>query len=301
MDFYRGVVEDNLSNGDGKVRVRILGIHSEDKTLVKTEELPWAEVMGSLGNAGSGLGLTQVPVVGTWVFLVLDQGDINHPIIVGTMGGMSVAEADTSVGFNDPSGEIPKADRLNEYDTNRLTRVENLDKTIHKTINDNKIDYEPDSTNDKSVYPDNTVYESKSGHVIEIDDSKDNERIRVFHKSGSYVEFKPDGDIVVHTEKDDYQLVRGQAKIQVLELMTIDAKGKLLINGNVKIDGNVQVTEKISGNGGVTSGAEVADAQGNLSSLRQTYDSHFHTGNLGYPTSAPITSDTLSRDGDYTW
>ena len=47
----------------------------------------------------------------------------------------------------------------------------------------------------KPKYPFNHVYESESGHVIEIDDTPDYERINVFHRTGSRIEINNKGEI----------------------------------------------------------------------------------------------------------
>ncbi len=319
--IYRAVIEDNNHpDKNGKVKVRIFGIHtnnnensSEDFNFISSAELPWAEVMGSTSSGIiSGIGHSVVLKQGMMVWVMLDQGDTNFPIVVGTVSGIPTVDPTSEYkdgnGFVDPDGALPLPDRLNEPDVNRLARAEKLDETIHKTINDNLIDYEPQSTNDLTKYPECSVIESISGHVIEIDDTIDNERLRVFHKSGSYVEFKPSGDIVVHTEGDDFQLVRGQAKIQVLELMTIDAKGNLIINGDVKIDGSQEITGKLSSALGVTSGAEISDVVGNLSSIRSTFNAHTHgyfqdvsgTGPVA-AVSDPTAPEQPQRDTDFVW
>ena len=44
---------------------------------------------------------------------------------------------------------------------------------------------------------DNKVYKSKSGHLIEIDNSENEERINIKHKSGSRVTFNDDGTISI--------------------------------------------------------------------------------------------------------
>jgi len=50
---YRGIVEDNEDPlGSGRVKVRILGIHSPDGTLTPIEHLPWAEPCLSLYYSG---------------------------------------------------------------------------------------------------------------------------------------------------------------------------------------------------------------------------------------------------------
>lgn len=52
-----------------------------------------------------------------------------------------------------------------------------------------------DIPTDASV--DNKVYKSKSGHLIEIDNSDGEERINMKHKSGSRITFNADGTISV--------------------------------------------------------------------------------------------------------
>ena len=222
MKLYRAVVEDNNNpKFNGKVRVRIFGLHTPDLEFVKTEDLPWAEIIQPVGFAGSGIGTTEIPKNGTWVFVTLDHNDPNRPIIIGGIAGTSALAADTSVGFNDPDGIMPLEDRLEEPDVNRLARQEKLDETIHQTIIDTKDEptaedsitganvdqVEPDSLNDLSAYPNVKVLETPSGHVIELDDTETNERIRVYHTSGSYIEIRPDGSFIqksVGTEISHY-------------------------------------------------------------------------------------------------
>ena len=309
MDLLRAVVEDNLSPlEDGRVRVRILGIHTDDKTLVKTEELPWAEVMGSLSNTGSGLGLTNVPQIGAWVFVTLEFGNSNRPIIVGSIPGQSVNKADTSKGFNDPKGLIPIESRLNEYDTNRLTRGDKLAETIHQEIIDSDLacagNNIPTSTDDLSVYPDNVVYEDKAGNVIEIDSTAGNERFRIFHgKSKTRIEIDKDGNVITQTPKNIWNKLVG--------LFSLDATGNVVIKGDVKVIGNLQVSTTITAKD-VTASVDIKDATGTLKELRTNhetlvskYNSHTHTGNLGAPTPLLVGSQTdagpSGAPADFTW
>ena len=81
-----------------------------------------------------------------------------------------------------------------------------------------------------AVYPKNHVFESESGHVIEIDDTTDAERIHVYHKSGSFVEFHPNGDIVTQ-HKNGFKTVTGNDNIHVTGDLTIKADGDIKING----------------------------------------------------------------------
>jgi len=51
----------------------------------------------------------------------------------------------------------------------------------------------------KTKYPHNQAFLSKAGHEIHVDNTPGSERIRVAHKSGSYVEINPDGAKVEYT------------------------------------------------------------------------------------------------------
>ena len=48
---------------------------------------------------------------------------------------------------------------------------------------------------------DNKVYQSKAGHLIEIDNKDGEEQIRITHKTGSYIKFKEDGTIELKSLK----------------------------------------------------------------------------------------------------
>ena len=47
------------------------------------------------------------------------------------------------------------------------------------------------------VYPYNHVFESESGHVFEIDDTKDNERLFTSHSTGTSQEIDKDGNRLI--------------------------------------------------------------------------------------------------------
>tara|TARA_A100001011_G_scaffold313240_1_gene331016 strand:+ start:45 stop:266 length:222 start_codon:yes stop_codon:yes gene_type:complete len=57
-NFFTGVVEDrNDPLQVGRVRVRIYGLHTDDKSLIGTPDLPWCDVLMPTSTASlSGLG-----------------------------------------------------------------------------------------------------------------------------------------------------------------------------------------------------------------------------------------------------
>lgn len=122
----------------------------------------------------------------------------------------------------------PLADRLMEPTTSRLARNEKIEDTIvgvkkgmassittasyedaavgaQQTTAPQAFD-EPETPYD-AKYPFNHVYESESGHFIEIDDTPGAERLHWYHRSGTFREIHPDGTQVTKVKKADYNFV----------------------------------------------------------------------------------------------
>ena len=92
-----GVVEDRFDPEKvGRVRVRWLGYHTEDKAKILTKDLPWSQVMQSVGgNSMAGVGDAPVNIVeGTWVVgFFRDPGTFQDSVVIGTMPGMNTTTA----------------------------------------------------------------------------------------------------------------------------------------------------------------------------------------------------------------
>lgn len=90
--FYTGCVE---SRDDplklGRCQVRIVGLHTEDKTRLPTKDLPWAFPVSPITSANvSGVGTTPIgPVEGTWVLIMFMDPDEQLPVMMGTLGGVA--------------------------------------------------------------------------------------------------------------------------------------------------------------------------------------------------------------------
>jgi len=94
MKIYYGVVEnrqDPLSLG--RCQVRIVGLHTHDKSLLPTNDLPWATPIQPVTSAAmNGIGHTPIgPVEGTSVVVAFADVEQQQPIIIGTLGGISSA------------------------------------------------------------------------------------------------------------------------------------------------------------------------------------------------------------------
>lgn len=260
--WWQGVVEDiNDPSRLGRVRVRAIGYHTDDKSLIPTDALPWASVSQDVTNAGvSGVGLSPVGIKQgshCWGFF-RDGNNAQDPVVCGVISGVPGQLPRTNVGFNDPDGEYPRADRLNESDVNRLARGDINDTIIQKKNDSVKTGvaqagggtWDEPNTAYNSEYPLNTVHESASGHVHEIDDTPGAERLHRYHKSGTFEEIHPSGDKVTKIVTNNYTITMGNdfAYIEGNCNITVAGNANINVGGNstIKTDGNH--SEEIAGN-----------------------------------------------------
>ena len=141
FNWFVGVVEDRQDPKTlGRVRVRCLGYHTPDLTVLPTADLPWAHVMNPITSATvSGVGQTPLGMVeGTWVVGFFTDGEeAQLPMIMGTLPGVPAflpgettdeygrsRSASGQAGFEDPLGNFPK---YTETDVNRLAVNEKTD------------------------------------------------------------------------------------------------------------------------------------------------------------------------------
>ncbi len=127
--WWQGVVEDRVDPLKlGRVRVRILGYHTQSKQEgegIPTGDLPWATPSQPITSAAmNGIGTTPLgPVEGTWVFGFFRDGkSAQEPVMTGTFGGIPEDKSNPTLGFNDPFGKYPLQTHLKEADTNRLAK-----------------------------------------------------------------------------------------------------------------------------------------------------------------------------------
>lgn len=274
-NIYRGVVEDNIDPLKiGRVRVRIFGLHTDIKEKQKlegipTDELCWAcPCMPIAEGSISGFGMWSVPLQGSHVMLFFENGNILNPMYFASVPGIPVDLPNTKKGFNDPNGVYPTSNRIGESDVHRLARGESS-KTIVEFKNNN-LDvgvptalggsFSEPSPGFNPIYPNNIVFATHGGVIIELDSTPGSTRFQIYHPSNSYIEINNDGTMVVRNEKDKYVLTIGKRNKHVGqdENNTVDGNRKdkigkkmeLEIEGdsNIEVTGNVNETFKANQN-----------------------------------------------------
>lgn len=332
--WWQGVVEDIYDPLKiGRVRVRILGWHTDDKSEIPTSDLPWSHVVMPTNSASmSGKGWSPTGMLqGTWVIGFYRDGlNAQEPVVFGTLGGINTVsitvpnipqtgypfvDAETSRrltaqiieskkreilsqlkeakddvglkpyqlpknpvidpnrGFADPDGLYPLISRMDEADTNRLARNEQIENTIVRKKTESLETcstalygfWSEPETPYAAVYPFNNVYESQAGHIIEYDDTPKAERLHFYHCSGSFTEIHPKGSEVHKvvgnawdiTLNDKMILVKGNAsfnadktlKIKMGKDLEIEVLGdvKMLVNGNMTTEVKGNALHKVGG------------------------------------------------------
>ena len=176
---------------------------------------------------------------------------------------------------------------VGESDLNRLVRVDQIDDTIigvrqrqrdvgrkgefggvpiafvHPTPGRKWV--EPVSGYN-AKYPYNHVYESESGHIIEIDDTPGAERIHVWHRSGTYIEIGSGtednpglhGNFSMRVVGKRFEVTMENSYSHYQNAMNVTVDGETNIycrsNANLQVDGDLNVhvqgnyTEKVKGN-----------------------------------------------------
>ena len=273
--WFFGVVEDrNDPLKIGRIRVRCFGWHTEDKTELPTQSLPWAQPIQDItSGAISGFGQSPSGILeGTWVIgFFLDGKHAQRPVVIGTLAGIPSSPPDSSVGFNDPFGSYPVSNLLNEPDVNRLARNdEYYSHPLVESKSTARITSVPMAFSDKvwdepgyaynAQYPYNHVQQTESGHIKEIDDTSRGERIHEYHKAGTFYEVDAVGNKTTRIQGSNYKLVVGHDYLYVDGNLNLTVGGKL----NIKCkEYNVEVSEnanyKIGQNENKTVGGNVTD------------------------------------------
>lgn len=280
--WWTGVVEDRKDPLKlGRCRVRCLGWHATNKVELPTNLLPWAVPSIPVNSS-----VVYPPREGEMVFgFFLDGENAQRPVMLGSFPSIPFEKVNPQQAFSDPRtpdelASAPKKPwdsttqnypyRLGEPTTSRLARndgdsiyepeiikqkKENTAKDLRKSPAGLTTMQEVlgDPVHD-AVYPYNNVYESESGHVLEFDDTKDAERIHIYHRSGSYVEWVASGSQKENVQgsrsvvvgENDTLYIKGSVGLKIYVDKDVDIKVGNDVNVTVGNDVNVTVERNVS-------------------------------------------------------
>jgi len=88
-----------------------------------------------------------------------------------------------------------------------------------------------------AMYPFNNVTETESGHAFELDDTPDFERVQLSHRTGSTLEFLPEGHVKLKSQKSRFDVTMGnhQSYVNGSKDETVQSDMFLRINGKLVI------------------------------------------------------------------
>lgn len=246
--FYRGVVvdiDDPLQSG--RVRVRVYPMFEG----VDDNVLPWAILADPNFGGSANEGKFSIPSINAHVFVFFENGDHRFPVYFA--GAPAIQDG------------VPDIPVLAREDDGTVEAINTAASKGVSTASGGTWD-EPDSAY-AAEYPNNKVYRSASGIIIEIDDTEDNVRFHVYHPSGSRVEVDNNGNIVEHGSADKTTVIIGDNNIEVKGKqdtttggnhgIKIGGNGKVKISGNYEIDASGNITINTSGNASVSAGGTV--------------------------------------------
>ena len=107
-------------------------------------------------------------------------------------------------------------------------------------------------------YPYNHVTQTESGHMFEMDDTPSRERVRLHHRTGTFIEMHPNGDVVFKCSGTGYEIVASNKNVLIKGAcnITIEGDSTLHIKGDAytQVDGttyqtlNGNVNQLVQGN-----------------------------------------------------
>lgn len=152
--------------------------------------------------------------------------------------------------YGDPNSVYPRCDYTARPDTNKLaTNTDNLKTTPNpekektriesvKTANEATPEWQEPPSAFNAKYPYNHVKETESGHVIELDDTPNAERIHIYHRTGTYVEIDREGSVSYKVKGENYEIFNRNNRmyIQGNHDVTVDGAKTLLVKNALDVE-----------------------------------------------------------------
>lgn len=164
-------------------------------------------------------------------------------------------EPKNTQGFDDQTANYPKLSYFDAPSTNKATTGTKVNKVYTGGGDKNiALGLEPLPG---SKYPYNQVKETVSGHVTEIDDTPGAERILFRHRTGSGIEMRNDGTVIISSTGNTVRVTCHDEKV------IVEGDAELSYNGNLTLNVSGDFDLVVGGNFNVTtSGDKIEDVHG---------------------------------------
>lgn len=200
--LMRGIVVDNDDPKKmGRVRIRIPSIHGR-KELVKKEDLPWAYPCFPVASYNSGMFI--LPEVGSRVWLLFEDGDLNKPVYIGGMYSKGAVSNSTNFRY---TGDDEKDVRYPVW-------------------------YKPYKPDEAESIKDKVIYKSPMGASFVVKEDRGQERIEITDQMGQKMIMSAPVDEDVSLLR--YEFLDEEAKFKedpFIELITLNGSSIKLKSG----------------------------------------------------------------------
>lgn len=280
MDLYYGVVEDRADPQQlGRVKVRVAGIHTQNKEEIPTDDLPWSMVMTpTTSPSTSGVGTTPYLVEGGWVIVTFMDPMKQQMLVMGTLPGVPAEYRTSSVGFTSQVGAFPRETDVNDLPlASRPEEIGNHPSFINRSRNamtgivqaapcrtttvtpDNTEEGyydrpeinedDPIVTRQNNMYPLNYVQEHEGGHVVEYGNTPGEERYSYTHPTGAYQEFDGAGSYNMKATGNHYEWSHRNRNMVIMGDCNITVYGGMrhYVKGNYHLEIEGDYTQNIKG------------------------------------------------------
>jgi hypothetical protein len=157
-------------------------------------------------------------------------------------------------GFTDPNGQYPKQDY---WLKSSINRADYGDISFDLTYGGADVGMNLDlAYQTPPLYPSSNTKETASGHVIQYDDTFGRERVLIRHRTGSGVELRPDGTVLLSsTNKHILTVASDQSVI-------IEGDARMIYNGNLDVEVIGDYKLNVGGNSTTTVAGNVVEKLG---------------------------------------
>lgn len=216
------VIKNDDEENMHRVKVRVKGVFNEP---IKKDDIPWALPLIDCN----------VPTLGDEVCIIFENDDIERPRYFPK----TVLDKPQVDLFNDIYAAIVQTKK-----DSAKSGVSVVDSSFNEPADES--DGERSKNVDTTIYPEDVATESgetvntgspTKGVMVEVNKEKGKESVSVFHPTGTFIDIRKDGSIIIHGVKDIFAIADGDLN------GVVAGKALLKVTGNVelKVDGAVKI------------------------------------------------------------